>query len=210
MPLYQHRELRFQHPRYLRALLVGAAAGALLAAASPAPAQQLGNWDSDDDLGISQPEWDSGVDENGIFDRMDRDNSGDLSEDELNAGVSDAFLFEPGLSGSFGQESAYQRWDADDDGSISENEFRAGSYQSFDTNRDGLLDDNEFPRLRQLGAGRDYPSLQGPRGGGGVGATGGVGETGNLQGSGVLEGSGTLDDRSTPDTGIGTGGADDL
>ncbi|WP_340117067.1 hypothetical protein [Pelagibius sp. 7325] len=182
---------------YLNAKLLGSCALAVaMATASPVVSQEFGNWDTDDEAGISQPEWNSGLDQNGLYDDLDTDNDSQLSEDEFNAGASDAFESDPGSrqQATIGDGSAYDRWDTDGDGHLSENEFRAGTYQSFDGNGDGLIDNREFPRFGAgggSGAGLDVPSLQGERGGGGVGGGSDIG--------------GATDFGGDNDTGVGSG-----
>lgn len=180
--------------RNLDAKLLGSCALAVaMAVASPVLAQEFGNWDTDDEEGISQPEWNSGLDQNGIYDDLDTDSDSQLSEDEFNAGASDAFQFDPGSGqqATIDDGSAYDRWDADGDGQLSENEFRAGSYQSFDGNADGLIDNREFPRFGAgggTGSGLDVPSLQGERGGGGVGGDSDIGGATGLGGDSATGG----------------------
>lgn len=161
----------------LRSLLAGCAAGALAAGAAPAVAQDASSWNTDGKAGISQPEWQAGLERNGTFDRLDSDGNGAISESEFEAGVSDSYDYDPGaeMNLSADSDTLYERWDSDGDGTLSKDEFGTGSYAAIDTNSDGRIDPPEFPRLGTQGAGRNVPSLQGQRGGGGVGGSGDVG-----------------------------------
>lgn len=172
---------------HLRSLLAGCAVVALAASATPAAAQDAASWDTDAEQGISQAEWQSGLQRDGIYDRLDTDSNGEISEQEFNAGVSYAYDYDPNavLNLPADSDDLYDRWDRDGDGVLSESEFGAGSYAAFDSNADGRIDVPEFPRLGNQGAGRDVPSLQGQRGGGGVGGTGNVGVDSNMTGSGI-------------------------
>lgn len=87
---------------WLKPLGIGAFALSLFAAA-PASAEMFDDWDTDDEVGISEDEWGTGFGESGVYDTWDADD-GLLSEDEFNSGV-------------FGS------YDANDDGTIDETEF---------------------------------------------------------------------------------------
>lgn len=75
----------------LRKILGVGTLGALMAFAAPVVADVFDDWDTDNEAGISDDEWDAGFGENGIFDTWDADADGTLTEDEFNTGVYDAY-----------------------------------------------------------------------------------------------------------------------
>ena len=96
-------------------------AGAVLAlalAASPAYAQELGEWDADASGALNEEEFNAGFGESGVYDAWDADRDGALTEDEFNAGV-------------------FGGYDRNDDGMIDEPEF--GDYGD-DVGDGGLFD----------------------------------------------------------------------
>lgn len=66
--------------------------------------ENYSNWNTDGNEGLSYEEWDSGFDDEGIFDSWDSDGNGTLTEEEYNRGV-------------------YDSYDANNDGMIDEEEF---------------------------------------------------------------------------------------
>ena len=84
--------------------LAGISAVALSLVATPLAAQDVGEWDTDDDSILSEEEFGTGFESEGVFGGWDEDGDGALSEDEFNAGV-------------------FGGYDADDSGAIEEPEF---------------------------------------------------------------------------------------
>lgn len=61
---------------------------------------------------------------------VDRDKSGDITQEEWDAGFDD--------------ETLYSDWDANSDGVIDDDEYGDGLYDIYDTNDDGVWDDEEY------------------------------------------------------------------
>ena len=90
---------------YIKKISIGSTVALMVAAASPAIAQEAyGDWDTDGTAGISQNEFNTGFGEGGVYDSWDADGDGALTEDEFNTGV-------------------YGAYDRDDSGVIEEPEF---------------------------------------------------------------------------------------
>ncbi len=96
----------------------GTVVAASLITAAPANAQEFGEWDADDNAGLSAEEFNAGFGENGVYDEWDTDDDGALSEEEFNNGV-------------------FGGYDDDNDGIIEEPEF--GDYGD-DIGDGGLFD----------------------------------------------------------------------
>ena len=115
--------------------MTGVALVALLAC-GPVAAQEFTELDANEDALLDQDEFGAGLEESGIYEEWDADASGDLNQEEFQAGAFDA-------------------WDTDDDEALSEDEFagaseqwyeqnEAGTFEEWDTNDNGLLDQDEF------------------------------------------------------------------
>ena len=98
-------------------------------------ASTYGFWDNDGDGMIDQSEYDrmsaGWVDANGnMFTQWDTDNSGDLTEAEFRAGINNSQM--------------YAQWDVNGDNRIDNDEFLKYSYRIWDTDRNGVVDANEY------------------------------------------------------------------
>lgn len=112
----------------------GRTALALILAAVPAVAQEL---DTDGDGLLSRAEFDAGLQQAGLFDRLDSDASGRLGIHEFYGGVHDVLDLNDdgvltegewsGASGWFGGDSAFGEWDADADGILDNGEVAAAA-----------------------------------------------------------------------------------
>jgi hypothetical protein len=88
----------------------------------------LSVWDSDSDKMITQEEWADAIDDQGLFDRIDKNNNGNFDVEESVDKVLDYDL----------------AMDLDDGGTISREEFVLGLYTHYDANDDHKLDAKEF------------------------------------------------------------------
>lgn len=133
------------HRQHLSAR-VGAVALSLALFATPALAVDYGvwdSWDTVDPLGIDYNEYESGLDEVGVFDEWDADNDGFLAEKEFNDGVGDN---DDVWDSRFGG-NAFFDWDADDDNRLSKDEFYENSYAVYDADDDNVIEEPEFGDL---------------------------------------------------------------
>src|SRR5690606_29626339 len=115
-------------------------AGALLATAflsAPAFAQDdtqvdLSSWDEDGDGNVSMEEWDSAIEDQGVFDMIDENGNGVFEIEEADE---DLFVYDLEM-------------DIDDGGNIDRQEFTAGTFNNYDANADDQLDEQEFGDFR--------------------------------------------------------------
>ena len=68
-----------------------AASSALPTTATPALAQDMGEWDANADAAVDQKEFNTGFGETGAFGEWDEDASGGIAEQEYDTGVTSAF-----------------------------------------------------------------------------------------------------------------------
>lgn len=88
----------------------------------------ISSWDADGDKMVTQEEWADAIDEQDLFDRVDKNNNGNFDVEEALDGVLDYDL----------------AMDIDDGGTISRDEFIVGLHSHYDENGDQQLDETEF------------------------------------------------------------------
>lgn len=91
----------------------------------------FGAWDTDDSGELGFNEFESGFEDEGVFDTWDADDSGFLEEDEWGT---------TGLGADFGFDDA----DLNDDNLIGEDEVEQGLFDTWDEDNDSLITDTEF------------------------------------------------------------------
>lgn len=131
---------------YIAALLL------MFMIASPATAQdttstnnsngQFLGWDTDQSGDLSEEEFNAGITETGYYGTWDADGNGTLTEEEWNTGMEENLR---------GYDSEYQQWDEDGDGDLTEDEFYRGTYNTLDENRNSTLDGSEWGNWYQEG-----------------------------------------------------------
>jgi hypothetical protein len=89
----------------------------------------LSSWDSDSNKMVTQKEWSEAIDEQDLFDRIDKNNNGIFDADEA---VADTAL------------SYEANMDLDAGGHIERQEFVVGLFKKHDANDDDMLDETEF------------------------------------------------------------------
>jgi hypothetical protein len=113
-------------------LLPTLCAAALLSTAAVAAGDKaltdMGTWDSDTDKHITMKEWDAAIDNNALFDKIDKNNNGNFDVDEAVDKVLDYDM----------------KMDLDAGGTISRDEFKLGLFNMQDANDDDVLDEKEF------------------------------------------------------------------
>lgn len=87
------------------------------------------DWDSNGNDELSESEFLSGVDDAGLYGRIDEDDDGFVDESEFeDAGI----------------EGEWDEWDANDDGYVDSKEFYEGTFSAFDEDDDDTWDDDEW------------------------------------------------------------------
>lgn len=120
---------------------LAASALTLSALSGPALAQQdMNDWHSDGDSIVTSEEYNAGMDSAGVFDKLDSDGNGSLSEAEFTEGLGDN---EQAFNDRFG-ESWWTDWDADENDELSEDEFNEGTYAGYDADDSGTIEEPEF------------------------------------------------------------------
>ncbi|MFN7025048.1 MAG: hypothetical protein ACK4QP_11105 [Pseudorhizobium sp.] len=118
---------------------LAAPAVSLLLMAGGVLAADFANWNTDGKDGISKAEFRAEFGKNRAFDIWDADNSGTLSQVELQAGLG-------GDGQAFGHRYGkdwFEDWDANSDSAISEDEYYDGLYASYDADHSNVIDDAE-------------------------------------------------------------------
>lgn len=121
--------------------LLAATTVCALALAAPAAAANMTDWDANSDAGLSNQEFRSGFESNGVFNRWDADNDGVLTENEFDSGLGDKTA---AFGERFGDGDVYSEWDADSDGSLTDDEFYEGVYAGYDDDEDNIIEEPEF------------------------------------------------------------------
>lgn len=137
----------------MRDRLATAAAAALLAAASVAPASAqtaFTDWDANGNGGVGPVEWNTGWNSYGAFPSFDLDNDGALSQSELatatgldETGAIEGAGGDNAFSDRFGQQ-AFADWDVNADGMLTQREFFTGVFDGYDGDDDGVIGEDEF------------------------------------------------------------------
>lgn len=73
------------------ATLAGSAFALSVLMAAPVNADMFSDWDTDDEVGISENEFGEGFDTGGVYDTWDADNDDMLTEDEFETGLYDTY-----------------------------------------------------------------------------------------------------------------------
>jgi hypothetical protein len=109
-----------------------ACAAALLSAGAMAAGDKnltdMKSWDSDSNHQITMKEWNAAIEDNALFDKVDKNNNGNFDVEEAVDHVLDYDL----------------EMDIDAGGTISRDEFEAGLFTMHDENDDDMLDETEF------------------------------------------------------------------
>lgn len=85
-------------------------------------------WDVDGNKMVSQEEWAAAIEDNALFDKVDKNNNGNFDVEEA---VDDALDYDLAM-------------DIDDGGTISRDEFELGLFTMHDANNDDAIDETEF------------------------------------------------------------------
>jgi hypothetical protein len=89
----------------------------------------LSTWDADSNKMVTQQEWSEAIDEQGRFDRIDKNNNGIFDAEEAVADT--ALSYEAAM-------------DLDAGGHVERQEFIVGLFNKHDANDDDMLDETEF------------------------------------------------------------------
>jgi hypothetical protein len=124
--------------------------------AGSAMASCHGDWDTNQDSMYDQNEFNSAYGDNAWFGEADMDDDGFLSEDEHRTGLfgsydsnGDGLFYEEERKVGYVWSDDYGIWDTDGAVGLTEFEFgtglgEEGIYEASDTDRDGLMSENEF------------------------------------------------------------------
>ena len=93
--------------------------------------RDISSWDLNGDSQISLQEWDTSIEEQGVFDELDDNGNGIYDVDEAAEGYPEYDV----------------AMDTDDGGHIERQEFTVGWFDSFDANDDDVLDESEFDQF---------------------------------------------------------------
>lgn len=112
---------------------LGAAAllSTTLLAAGDKALTDMGTWDADANKKITMEEWDDAIDDNALFDKVDKNNNGNFDVEEA---LDDVLDYDIAM-------------DIDDGGTISRDEFKLGLFNMQDKNKDEMLDESEFTQF---------------------------------------------------------------
>lgn len=126
---------------HIKTLTAATALAATMAFAVPGhAADNVNDWNTDNQAGLSSDEFRTGLEGTGAFDRWDTNGDNMLSQTEFNEGLGyndDAF------NARFGDDY-YTSWDANEDSNVDEDEFYDGVYSTYDTDSNAMIDEPEF------------------------------------------------------------------
>lgn len=122
---------------------LGVCALALSLFSAPAAALQFGDWDTDNEAGLTSDEYRAGFEATGTFDDWDANDDDMLSREELDQGIGEN---EQAFSARFGSDPIAD-WDADGDEALSEDEFYEGTYSVYDADDNDVIEEPEFGDL---------------------------------------------------------------
>lgn len=92
-------------------------------------------WDMDQQQGLNQDEFTTGLQDQGTFGDWDADGDGMIDQQDFQNAFGDADWYDEGL---------FNEWDMDGDGNLMEEEVSQGLFEEWDENGDGVLTQDEF------------------------------------------------------------------
>lgn len=125
-------------------ILAATALAASLAFAVPGytATNDVNEWDTDNEAGISLDEYRTGMTDTGIFKEWDANNDDMLSQAEFEEEVGEITTF----NDRFGDDY-FDTWDVNDDNNVGEDEFYEGTYSVYDADEDNIIEEPEFGDL---------------------------------------------------------------